>query len=81
VRLAILDSGHAFGKKALLAFVRTVSRMPVADIVKLVLYRPDFFGGPFSELVQETLRGPSQWSVADREMMGAYVSKVNDCEY
>lgn len=81
MRLAILDNGHTLGKKALMAFVRTVSRVPVADVVKLVLYRPEFFGGPFNDLVQETMRGPSQWSVAEREMMGAYVSKVNECEF
>ena len=27
------------------------------------------------------MRGPSQWSVADRELMAAYVSKINETEF
>ena len=32
-------------------------------------------------LTQAALRGPSAWSVADRELMAAYVSSVNDCPF
>jgi AhpD family alkylhydroperoxidase len=32
-------------------------------------------------LFQEVMRGPSSWSVADRELMAAYVSRVNACEF
>ena len=48
MRLAILDNGHGFGTKALFAFIRTVSRQPVLDVVKLVKYRADFYGDPMS---------------------------------
>jgi uncharacterized peroxidase-related enzyme len=27
------------------------------------------------------MRGPSAWSVGDRELMAAYVSKMNECEF
>jgi hypothetical protein len=40
MRLAILDNGHSFGTKALFALIRTVSRQPVLDVVKLVSLRP-----------------------------------------
>jgi hypothetical protein len=43
-------------------------------------YRPDFYGAPMRELTQEGMRGPSAWSVGDRELMGAFVSKTNNCE-
>ena len=46
MRLGILDSGHSFGTKALFALIRTVSRQPVLDVIKLVKYRADFYGGP-----------------------------------
>lgn len=30
---------------------------------------------------QESMRGPSHWSVGDRELMAAYVSKQNECRF
>jgi hypothetical protein len=44
-------------------------------------YRPDFYGTPMREIAQEAMRGPSAWSVADRELMAAIVSKMNECEF
>jgi uncharacterized peroxidase-related enzyme len=80
MRLAILNSGHSFGTKVLFAFIRMVSRLPVPDAVKLFRYRPDFYGARWGEVAHEAMRGPSVWSVGDRELMGASVSKTNECE-
>src|SRR5580693_4054497 len=44
MRLAILDSGHVFGTRALFALIRMATRQPVLDVLKLVKYRPDFYG-------------------------------------
>jgi hypothetical protein len=81
MRLAILDSGHGFGAKALFALIRAVSRQSVPDVVKLNHYRPDFYGTPMREFVHEAMRGPSAWSVGDRELMAAFVSQMNACEF
>jgi len=81
MRLQILDSGHGFGTKALFALIRTVSRQPVLDVIKLVKYRPDFYGDPMSAVTQEAMRGPSTWSIGDRELMAAFVAKTNQCEF
>jgi AhpD family alkylhydroperoxidase len=81
MRLRILDSGHGFGTKALFALIRVVSRQPVLDVVKLVKYRSDFYGGPMSAVTHEAMRGPSAWSVGDRELMAAFVAKTNQCEF
>jgi AhpD family alkylhydroperoxidase len=81
MRLSILDNGHSFGTKALFALIRMVSRQPVLDVVKLVKYRADFYGDPMSAVTQEAMRGPSAWSVADRELMAAFVAKINQCEF
>ncbi len=79
MRLAILDRGHRPRTKALFALIRLMSRQPVVDAVRVALYRPDFYrAGP---LTQEAMRGPSAWSVGDRELMAAYVSKVNECPF
>jgi uncharacterized peroxidase-related enzyme len=81
MRLAILDSGHSLGTKALFALIRAASRQPVLDVIKLVRYRPDFYGTPMGAVTQEAMRGPSAWSVGDRELMAAVVAKTNACEW
>ncbi|TJZ78236.1 alkylhydroperoxidase AhpD family core domain-containing protein [Rhodococcus oryzae] len=79
MRLDILDRGHRPRAKALMALIRLVSRQPVVDAVKLALYRPDFYGG--GPLTHEAMRGPSEWSIGDRELMAAFVSQVNECPF
>jgi hypothetical protein len=81
MRLDILDSGHGFGTKALFALIRVMSRQPVLDVIKLVKYRADFYGMPMGVVTQEAMRGPSRWSVGDRELMAALVSQVNQCAF
>ena len=81
MRLAILDNGHSFGTKALFALIRTVSRQPVLDVIKLVKYRADFYGGPMQRVTHAAMREPSAWSVAERELMAAFVAKTNQCEF
>src|SRR3974390_2042742 len=81
MRLRILDNGHGFGTKVLFALIRTTSRQPVLDVIKLVKYRPDFYGDPMSKVTHEAMRGPSSWSVADRELMATFIAKTNQCEF
>ncbi len=79
MRLRILERGHPLRTRLLLGFIRLVTRQPVVDAVKVALYRPDFYGaGP---LTQEAMRGPSEWSVGDRELMAAFVSNANSCQF
>ena len=81
MRLAILDGGHRFGTKVLFALIRAASRQPVLDVIKLVKYRADFYGEPMQAVTHEAMRGRSAWSVGDRELMAAFVSKTNECEF
>jgi uncharacterized peroxidase-related enzyme len=80
MRLEILDSGHGLRTKVLFAIIRAISRLPVPDAVKSNRYRPDFYGMPMRVLTQNAMRGPSAWSVGDRELMGACVSQINECQ-
>ena len=81
MRLDILNHGYRPGAKVLFALIRLFSRHPVPDAAKLVFYRPDFYGARAKEFTNEAMRGPSPWSVGDRELMAAYVSKVNDSTF
>ena len=81
MRLEILEKGHGLATKFLFALIRTASRQPVLDVIKLVKYRPDFYGAPMSDVTQEAMRGPSPWSIGDRELMAAFVAKTSQCEF
>jgi uncharacterized peroxidase-related enzyme len=81
MRLKILNNGYTFGTKVLFAFIHLVSRQPLPDAARLVFYRPDFYGKPMGAFTHLVMRGPSAWSVGDRELMAAVVSKMNACAF
>jgi AhpD family alkylhydroperoxidase len=81
MRLDILNHGYRPGTKLLFALIRLFSGHPVPDAARLVFYRPDFYGARSKELTHEAMRGPSDWSVGDRELMAAYVSTVNESAF
>jgi AhpD family alkylhydroperoxidase len=81
VRPRVLEHGYRIGPRLLFGLIRLLSGNPVPDAAKITFYRPDFYGTHMKKFTQEAMRGPSAWSVADRELMAAYVSKVNDCPF
>jgi uncharacterized peroxidase-related enzyme len=81
MRLDILNRGYGPGTKLLFALIRLFSGHPAPDAAKLVFYRPDFYGARAKEFTHEAMRGPSDWSVGDRELMAAYVSQVNESAF
>lgn len=81
MRLGILNNGYKPQTKLLFTAVRLFSGQPMPDAAKLVFYRPDFYGARAKEFTHEAMRGKSAWSVADRELMAAYVSKVNSSAF
>ena len=81
MRLQAVARGRGIGAKAKFAMIRLVSGAPTLDIVKTLSFRPAFFGTPFNELAQEVMRGPSEWTVGERELFAAFVSERNRCEF
>ncbi|MFI5907648.1 carboxymuconolactone decarboxylase family protein [Dactylosporangium sp. NPDC051541] len=81
MRPGVLNHGYKPGTKVLFAMIRLFSGRPLPDAAKLTFYRRDFYGGPAGHLTQLALRGPSQWSVGDRELMAAVVSRANGCSF
>jgi hypothetical protein len=53
----------------------------VSDISLALRYRPELFGAPFSQLLQEVMKGPSEWTEAERELFAAFVSLRNQCPF
>jgi uncharacterized peroxidase-related enzyme len=51
------------------------------DIVKMLLYRQQYFGKQYSEFLHQLLRGSSEWTVGERELFAAFTSKLNECSF
>lgn len=51
------------------------------DVGQSCLRWPALWGKPFLKLVQEALRGPSSWTVGERELLAAVVSEANSCSF
>jgi hypothetical protein len=81
MRLATVARGGTLTTRAKFAMVRLMSGAPPVDVLKTLWHRPGFFGAPFSALVEEVLRGPSEWTIGERELFAAFVSERNRCEF
>ncbi len=84
MRLAILERGHTFGSRRCSFLFKIVPPRVHTDScasLKLLMYRPDFFGNDMKAITHEAMRGPSAWPVADRELMAAFISHVNASAY
>jgi hypothetical protein len=81
MRLANVSHGHTVGKKLLLGVIRVVSGIKAPDVLRTLFYRPAFFGEPFSSFLQSVMRGPSYWTVGERELFAAYTSHLEACHF
>jgi alkylhydroperoxidase family enzyme len=77
MRLGTLDRGHPRKNRVLLGIMAAAGGDEPDDVVKTMLYRPRFFGRAWAALVRSAMRGPSPWTPAEREVLGAYVSRKN----
>ena len=81
MRLSVVDTGHAPPEAAVLETTRERSGYEPLGVVKTLLYRPELFGRPFSEALDQAMRGPSEWSVGERELFAAFTSLLNECQF
>ena len=81
MRLKNVESGHSQPYKAMLEQMKAQRGGQVPDILSTTLYRPELFGYPFSVGIDEVLRGLSEWSVGERELFAAFVSRQNQCPF
>ncbi|HEX6761680.1 MAG TPA: peroxidase [Gaiellaceae bacterium] len=79
VRLECIDHGHAPEQAEMLAEIRERGGREPLGVVKTLLYRPELFGGPFSDELDDVMRGPSDWSPGERELFAGFASQLNQC--
>ena len=81
MRLRRLDHGHRLAQKLIIGLIGLMNRRRAPDIIRTLFYRPELLGRPVSAWTQSVMRGPSEWSVAERELFAAFTSKLNQCVF
>ena len=81
MRLRSLESGHEPGEARVLDAIRERRGAEPPDVRKTLHYRPEIFGRPYSDALDQAMRGPSDWSVGERELFAAFVSSLNQCPF
>ena len=79
MRLSVVETGHAPAEAAVLETIRERSGYEPLGVIKTLMYRPELFGRPFSETLDQSMRGPSEWSPGERELFAAFTSRLNQC--
>jgi alkylhydroperoxidase family enzyme len=80
MRLGEVERGDSLANRLLIRFISMVSRMRLPDAARVAFYHKDF-GRPLGTWTQAAMRGPSTWTVAERELMAAMVAKWNSCTF
>lgn len=81
MRLANVERGDSFGNRLFYGVIRVFSGFRAPDVVRSLRYRQHLFGRPHSAHTQAAMRGPSEWSVGERELFAAFVSRLNQCHF
>jgi hypothetical protein len=78
MRLKAVERGR-LADRLFYGVIRVVSGFRAADVVRTLSYRPAFFGRPHRAHTQAVMRGASAWTVGERELFAAFVSRLNRC--
>jgi uncharacterized peroxidase-related enzyme len=81
MRLPEIDRGDRLSRRLLIGFISLVARMRLPDAARVSFYHKGFFGAPMGAWTQAAMRGPSSWTVGERELMAALVAKWNACPF
>ena len=81
MRLQILDNGHSKIQKVILSIIRKMMGGFVPGPILMQSYRAKFFGKPYNDAVEAALRGTKFWTKTEIELLAAFVSKNNQCQF
>jgi uncharacterized peroxidase-related enzyme len=81
MRLRKLREGHPWWTKLFFLALRAKFQTAVPGVVFVFLYRKAFFGKIYATWTTGLLRGPSEWSVGERELIATFTSRLNECHF
>ncbi len=80
MRIPSYERGQLLRHRVFIAMTRFLGA-EIDDVGKAAMKRPAYFGVPVLRLGQAILRGRSAWTVGERELLAAVVSRANDCPF
>lgn len=81
MRLGNVERGDTLASRLFFKVIRLFSGFRAPDVVRTLRYRAYLFGRPTAAHTQAVMRGPSEWSVGERELFAAFVSRLNQCHF
>lgn len=81
MRLRNVERGDRWPVRLWYGVIRAISGFRAPDVVRTLKYRRQFFGDSHAAHTQAVMRGPSAWSIAERELFAAFVSNLNRCRF
>jgi AhpD family alkylhydroperoxidase len=81
MRLGEIERGDTLGHRALIGMISLVARMRLPDAARVAFYHQNIMAGTMGTWTQTALRGPSPWSISERELMAALVAVWNTCPF
>jgi uncharacterized peroxidase-related enzyme len=81
VRLHEVERGDGPFWPILIRLISLMSGMRLPDAARAVFYHKAFFGDPMSLWTHAAMRGESDWTVGERELMAAMTAKWNACPF
>ena len=81
MRLSEIERGDSLGHRALIGMISMVAGMRLPDAARVAFYHQEFVGKALGRWTQATMRGPSAWSVSERELMASMVARWNSCAF
>lgn len=81
MRLTALENDQTLMVRLKLGMIRVFSGRRAPDVLRALHFKQKRWGEPFSDLLQAVMRGPSDWSVGERELFATFVSHLNQCRF
>jgi uncharacterized peroxidase-related enzyme len=81
MRLPEVERGDSLRSRALIRIISVALGARLPDAARVAFYHKGFLGTALGSWTQEAMRGASEWSVAERELMAAMVAGWNSCPF
>jgi uncharacterized peroxidase-related enzyme len=81
MRLPEVERGDSLRSRMLIRVISLALGARLPDAARVAFYHKGFVGSALGAWTQDAMRGPSEWSVAERELMAAMVATWNSCPF